>query len=75
MIDTPDCQAVVPLAAFRVLEERLGVCFECFASPFNCRFPRFCSAFGDTDRPFGSVGSFFDFHPTQGSFEVRPRSF
>lgn len=39
--------------AFDVLLRHLGVKMECFASPFNCRYSRFCSAFKDTDRPFG----------------------
>lgn len=45
---------------------------ECFASPFNCRWPSFCSMFADTDGPFGSRGDFFSFGPTQGSFEANP---
>eukprot|EP01049_Picozoa_sp_SAG25_P026551 SAG25_NODE_13285_length_269_cov_0.605882_2_plen_35_part_01 len=28
--------------------------FELFASPLNCRYRRYCSAFRDTDAPFGS---------------------
>ena len=36
------------------------------------RWPRFCSAFLDTDAPFGSLGSFFKLHPEQGSFEANP---
>ena len=43
-----------------MLREDLGVSSELFASPLNCRFPRFCSAAVDADEPFGSVGSFFD---------------
>ena len=39
---------------------------ECFASPLNCRYSRFCSAFLDTDFVFGSMGSFFDFSPRSG---------
>lgn len=50
----------------------LGVNFECFASPLNCRYDRFCSAFADVDFPFGSIGSFFHFSPTDGSFEANP---
>jgi len=34
---------------------------ECFASPFNCRYEHYCSAFPDVDGIFGSVGSFFDY--------------
>eukprot|EP00951_Prasinocladus_malaysianus_P017748 scaffold140340_cov39-Prasinocladus_malaysianus.AAC.1 len=45
---------------------------ECFASPLNCYFGSFCSAFPDTDGVFGSVGSFFDFCPSGGSFEANP---
>ena len=37
-----------------------------------CRWPRFCSAFLDTDAPFGSLGSFFKLQPEQGSFEANP---
>lgn len=33
---------------------------EGFASAFNHYFDRFCSAFPDLERPFGSMGSFFD---------------
>ena len=39
--------------AFDVLLRRFGVQMECFASPFNCRYGRYCSAFADTDMPFG----------------------
>eukprot|EP00752_Nemacystus_decipiens_P014681 g13077.t1 len=58
--------------AFDVLLRHLGVKMECFASPFNCRYSRYCSAFKDTDQPFGSVGSFFDFQPTEGAYEANP---
>lgn len=53
------------------------------------RYPAYCSAFADTDAPFGSVGrlfrsdqcafiaspslgSFFEFEPSCGSYEVNP---
>ena len=68
-------QCALPPGAFDVLHARLGVSFECFASPLNARHPRFCSAFGsngDVDSFFGSAGSFFDFSPTEGSFEANP---
>lgn len=32
----------------------------------------YCSAFPDTDIPFGSVGSFQEFFPSEGSFEANP---
>jgi len=65
-------QAAVDGAAFDVLKRRLGVGCEAFASPLNCRYGRFCSAFPDTDAAFGSLGSFFDFAPERGSFEMNP---
>ena len=57
------------------LKARLGVTHECFASSLNAFFPSFCSAFLDTDAPFGSVGSFWDWTPDLargGSFEANP---
>jgi phosphorylated CTD-interacting factor 1 len=43
----------------------VGVEAEGFASPLNCRWLRYCSAFPDTDAPFGSLGSFFGFRPNE----------
>jgi phosphorylated CTD-interacting factor 1 len=66
-------QAALPGSCFDVLLKHLDCRMECFASPLNCRYPKFCSAFKDTDAAFGSVGSFFeDFHPREGSFEANP---
>ena len=59
-------------AVFDVLRDTLGVEVECFASPLNCRWPSFCSGHADVDRPFGSLGSFFRFFPTEGAFECNP---
>lgn len=67
---------------FDALKRTLKVNFECFASPLNCRYPRYCSAFPDTDGVFGSLGSFFqcfgkpgkflELFPNGGSFEANP---
>ena len=65
-------QAALHEGVFDTLRSEFGVMMECFASPLNCRYGSYCSAFVDTDAPFGSVGSFFDFFPTVGSFEVNP---
>jgi hypothetical protein len=65
-------QAALHEDVFDTLTREFGVMMECFASPLNCRYGSYCSAFVDTDEPFGSVGSFFDFFPTVGSFEVNP---
>lgn len=66
--------AAAPETVFTLLHKKFGVSFECFASPLNCFFPQFCSAFRDIDRFFGSHGSFFDWEPPKqgGSFEVGP---
>ncbi|KAL9650710.1 hypothetical protein ABK040_001765 [Willaertia magna] len=64
--------AALPEKGFNFLRKQWKVTQECFASPFNCFFKTFCSAFIDTDRYFGSYGSFFDFKPIQGSFECGP---
>eukprot|EP00960_Hanusia_phi_P017900 526160-Hanusia_phi.AAC.1 len=65
-------QAAVGGQSFDVLYRELQCSFECFASPLNCRYDKFCSAFVDTDAAFGSLGSFFSsaFSPTEGKFEV-----
>jgi len=65
-------QAALNEAAFDVLHDILGVTTECFASPLNCHFPQFCSAFPDTDCPFSSLGSFFTAENLEGSYEANP---
>lgn len=66
-------QAALPKKVFQALNIALNVKQEMFASPFNCYFRTYCSAFYDTDAYFGSVGSFFDFEPSEdGSFECNP---
>lgn len=67
-------QAALPDPVFDFLHHKFGVEEECFASPLNRykQFSRYCSAFPDTDNIFGSRGSFFQFWPRRGSFEVNP---
>jgi len=65
-------QAACPARAFRILARDFGVCWECFASPLNTHFPYYCSGLFDVDAVFGSVGSFFDFYPTEGCFQANP---
>jgi phosphorylated CTD-interacting factor 1 len=57
---------------FKVLHASLKTTMEVFASPMNTYFARHCSAFGDVDSAFGSVGSFASFKPIRGSYEVNP---
>lgn len=49
-------QGSLPVHVFEVLHRLFGVSFECFASPLNCYFRQYCSAFPDTDGYFGSRG-------------------
>jgi len=65
-------QAAIPPQCFAVMTREFGVTAECFASPFNCYYSQYCSAFADTDAFFGSLGSFFNFTPLSGSFELNP---
>lgn len=65
-------QGAINEEVFDVLLRRFDCRTECFASPLNCRYARFCSAFPDTDGAFGSLGSFWDFHPAEGCFEANP---
>ncbi|CAG5118671.1 unnamed protein product [Candidula unifasciata] len=65
-------QGALSPALMETLHRVFNVSFECFASPFNCFFKQFCSAFPDTDGYFGSRGPFLRFCPTSGSFEANP---
>lgn len=65
--------AAAPETVFSWLKEELGVGCEVFASPLNCYFSTYFSAFPDVDAPFGSRGSFFDVGLLpEGSYEVGP---
>lgn len=66
------CSLTAPV--FQCMRDQFGVAFEGFASPLNCHFGagNYFSAFPDTDRAFGSLGSFFDSTPIRGSFELNP---
>ena len=72
MLQGAGLQASLPGGVMDVLIEYLDCRFECFASPLNCRYQNFCSAF-DLDRNFGSRGSFFtcDFQDG-GCFQANP---
>ncbi|XP_077053812.1 mRNA (2'-O-methyladenosine-N(6)-)-methyltransferase [Siphateles boraxobius] len=65
-------QGALPVPVFEALNKKFGVTFECFASPLNCYFKQFCSAFPDIDGFFGSRGPFLSFSPASGSFEANP---
>ena len=49
-------QGALPVTVLESLHKHFGVTFECFASPLNCYFRQYCSAFPDLDSYFGSRG-------------------
>ena len=70
-------QAAAGPEVMGLLTQHLGCTMECFASPLNARWTHHCSAFPDTDAPFGSHGSFFTWAEKGGlrrggAFEVNP---
>jgi hypothetical protein len=72
-------QGAVRREGLKYLYNRYQVKHECFASPLNAYLETFTSAFVDTDKVFGSLGSFFNLRETLrakgqagGSFEVNP---
>lgn len=65
-------QAAVPPSVMAALHRAFEVRAEGFASPLNAQLPLYGSLFPDTDRPFGSVGSFFDADILSGHVEVNP---
>ena len=68
-------QASVGPDVFRKLHQTTGTGFECFASPLNTYFGRYCGAFPDVDAPFGSSGDFFalpDAALKRGCFQANP---
>jgi hypothetical protein len=65
-------QAAVPPRFLQQCNSLLNINMEAFASPLNAYFNTYCSAFADTDTPFGSLGSFFHFTPQSGCIFVNP---
>ena len=57
-------QAALTGECFDTLLVEFGCRMECFESPLNSRYGRFCSAFPAIDRAFGSLGSFSPFSRT-----------
>jgi hypothetical protein len=74
MLQGAGLQSSMHGSVFDILLQHYDCRLECFASPLNSRYERFCSAFPDTDAAFGSVGSFFDydFSSVGGSYQANP---
>jgi hypothetical protein len=45
---------------YSLMVDDFSISLEMFASPLNYTIPRYCSLFIDTDKPFGSIGSFMN---------------
>jgi phosphorylated CTD-interacting factor 1 len=67
-----NCQLAISSDAFVKMSDDFGVTHECFATPLTRICASYNSIFPDSDRYFGSLGSFFDFMPVEGSFFVNP---
>ncbi|KAG5482204.1 hypothetical protein CUR178_06063 [Leishmania enriettii] len=63
-------QAAVPPPVMEQLAASFEISAEAFASPLNAQLPQFGSLFPDTDRHFGSLGSFFDLQFGDASGEL-----
>lgn len=53
-------QLAAPPKIYEEYKTKYNITLEGFASPINHCFDRFCSAFPDVDKPYGSIGSFFE---------------
>lgn len=65
-------QFVIDLKYKKILRERFGVNFECFASVFNHYYDYYCSMFYDIEKYFGSSGSFMSLKINQGFYIANP---
>lgn len=64
-------QGASPKKIFEILEKS-GCEMELFAAPQYSYFNKFCSAYYDTDKYFGSRGSFMNFFPKNGIYQGAP---
>ena len=71
-LEGPGLQGALPITVFNTLKKDIDVETECFASPLNAHLPSYCSVFPDIDSLFGSLGSFLQYFPSSGSFQINP---
>ena len=74
---TGSLQWAVPKIQYDYLYDNYNVRYEGFASPLNSRLmgrpnAKFCSLYYDTDKHFGSMGSFFGKKMRKGNWAVNP---
>lgn len=60
IFDMSNQQWSIGINLYDMISEIYEISFEMFASPLNFNMPMFCSIFLDTDKVFGSVGSFYN---------------
>ena len=60
IFDTSSQQWSIGMNLYEEISELFNISFEMFASPLNFNMNRFCSLFIDTDKVFGSFGSFYN---------------
>ena len=60
IFDTSSQQWSIGIDLYETISYLFDISFETFASPLNFNMNRFCSIFYDTDKVFGSVGSFYN---------------
>jgi hypothetical protein len=60
LFDMSNQQWSIGITLYDEISAQLDIGFEMFASPLNFNMNMFCSLFLDTDKTFGSVGSFYN---------------
>lgn len=65
-------QGALPDKVFKMLRDEANCNFETFAAPQFSYYDKCCSAYYDTDKYFGSVGTFTNFNPNEGTYEGAP---
>lgn len=60
IFDMSNQQWSIGITLYDEISTQLDIGFEMFASPLNFNMNMFCSLFLDTDKTFGSVGSFYN---------------
>ena len=65
-IDNNHCSAPPNVIKFTMARTEL------FGTPFNTTLDQFCSPFSDLEHMFGSIGSFFEYEITTGTYFMNP---
>ena len=60
IFDSSNQQWSIGINLYEQISVLFDISFEMFASPLNFNINMYCSLFGDTDKIFGSIGSFYN---------------